>query len=56
MPGSTSPCTAHVAIAASIGVAAGLEDPHAGFGGERMPRRDHAVLGDDGRTPADVLR
>ena len=38
------------------GVAAGLEDPHAGFGRERMAGGDHAVLRDDGRPPADVLR
>ena len=56
MPGSTSPCTAQVAIAASIGVAAGLEDPHAGFGRERMTGRDHPVLRDDGRPPAAARR
>jgi hypothetical protein len=40
------------AIAASIAVAAALQDPHAGFRRERMSGRDHAVLRDDRRTPA----
>ena len=34
------------------GVAAGLENPHARFGGERMAGGDHPVLRRDGRPPA----
>src|SRR5205823_6489752 len=37
-------------------VAAGLEDPHAGFGGEWMSGRDHTVLRDNGGPPARSLR
>ena len=33
------------------GVAAGLQHPHADLGSERVSRRDHAVIGEDGRAP-----